>query len=42
MYALTLPPALEGGILSRAYARDPVLIPIGISPRLKTEAWQEV
>jgi hypothetical protein len=28
--------------LSRAYARDPILIPIGISPRLRTEVWQEV
>jgi hypothetical protein len=37
MYALTFPPALKGRILSRAYARDPVLIPIEINPRLKTE-----
>jgi hypothetical protein len=28
--------------LSRAYARDPGLIPIGISPRLRAEAWHDV
>jgi hypothetical protein len=42
MYALAFPPALKGEILSRAYARDPVLTPIEISPRLRAEIWHEV